>query len=113
MLTSPDFKELLSVFREFDVRFLVDGGYAVMCYTEPRYTKDLDLWVSTDSVNAVRVFDALKRFGAPLRGLSPNDFAQPECFYQMGIAPVRVDIMLSIPAVSFDDAWERRNVISV
>lgn len=35
------------------------GGYAFIQYAEPRYTKDLDLWISTDSANATAVFDDL------------------------------------------------------
>ena len=75
MLTSPDFRELLSLFRDNKVRYLVVGGYAVMKYTEPRYTKHLDLWISTDKANAESVFAALKAFGAPLRDLDADDFA--------------------------------------
>ena len=46
MLTSPDFKELLSLFESYEVRYLVVGAYAVMKYTEPRFTQHLDLWIS-------------------------------------------------------------------
>ncbi|MEN6627487.1 MAG: hypothetical protein ABFD69_14780 [Candidatus Sumerlaeia bacterium] len=55
MLTSPDFKELLSAFKSYDVKFLIVGGYAVMKYTEPHYTKDLDLWIAVDRENAQKV----------------------------------------------------------
>ena len=108
MLTSPDFKELLSLFRSYEVRYLVVGGYAVMKYTEPRYTKDLDLWISTDKANAEAVFAALEAFGAPLKDLTPEDFAQEGYFYQMGRAPFRLDVMMSIPGVDFPSAWGRR-----
>ena len=43
MLTSPDFKELLNLFKKHTVKYLIVGGYAAMRYTEPRFTKDLDL----------------------------------------------------------------------
>jgi hypothetical protein len=59
MLTSPDFKDLLNILEKHKVRYLVVGGYAVMKYTEPRFTKDLDLWISTDEENAKTVFSAL------------------------------------------------------
>src|SRR5437879_11093311 len=108
MLNSPDFKELLSLFRDFEVRFLVIGGYAVMKYTEPRYTKDLDLWIAIDAQNASAVFRALKRFGAPLAGLTEKDFSEEGYFYQMGRPPMRVDIMMSIPGITFDEAWPNR-----
>lgn len=108
MLTSPDFKELLSLFRKYKVRYMVVGGYAVMKYTEPRFTKDLDLWIATDKTNAEAVYSALKEFGAPLVKLTPKDFTEKGYFYQMGSAPFRLDIMMSIPAVEFESSWERR-----
>jgi hypothetical protein len=65
MSTISDFKDLLRAFNEYQVKYLVVGGYAVMKYAEPRYTKDLDMWVSTEEENAAAVFKALKAFGAP------------------------------------------------
>ena len=108
MLTSPDFKELLSILEKHKVRYLVVGGYAVMKYTEPRFTKDLDLWITTDEENARAVFAALKEFGAPLKGLTPHDFTEKGYFYQMGNPPLRLDIMMSIPGVEFESAWGNR-----
>jgi hypothetical protein len=70
MLTNSDFRELLSLFRKHNTRYLVVGGYAVMKHSEPRFTKDLDLWIATDTINAGFVYAALKEFGAPLAGLS-------------------------------------------
>ena len=84
------------------------GGYALIQYAEPRYTKDLDLWVSVDSANANAVFRALAAFGAPLSGLSEKDFSKEGHFYQMGRPPIRVDILMGIPGPSFDDAWRQR-----
>lgn len=108
MLTSLDFKELLSTLAKHRVRYLVVGGYAVMRYTEPRFTKDLDLWIATDEENAKAVFRAMKEFGAPLLGLTAHDFTEKGYFYQMGKPPFRLDIMMSIPGVEFEAAWENR-----
>jgi hypothetical protein len=108
MLTSPDFKELLSLLEKHKVRYLVVGGYAVMRYTEPRFTKDLDLWIATDEENSKAVFAALKEFGAPLKDLTSADFTQEGYFYQMGNPPFRLDIMMSIPGVTFETAWANR-----
>ena len=77
-------------------------------YAEPRYTKDLDLWISADATNAEAVYRALREFGAPLVDLTAADFAQEGYFYQMGVAPVRVDILMGIPGVVFAEAWPRR-----
>ena len=113
MLKNRDWIELLSLINTFDIRYLVVGGYAVMKYTEPRFTKDLDLWVATDGKNAHALYNALKDFGAPLAGLTEKDFSAPGYFYQMGRPPLRVDIMMSIPGVEFDDAWERRENLTI
>lgn len=110
MLTNPDFKELLSIFAAHNVRYLIVGSYAVMKYSEPRFTKDLDLLIALDRNNANAVFSALKEFGAPLTNLTPDDFTQPGYFYQMGRPPLRVDIMMSIPGVEFESAWAQREI---
>ena len=113
MLTSPDFRELLSLLEKHKVRYLVVGGYAVMKYTEPRFTKDLDLWISTDEENSKAVYAALKEFGAPLKGLAPPDFTQEGYFYQMGNPPFRLDVMMSIPGVTFETAWANRERVQL
>lgn len=104
---NSDFKELLSIFNANNVRYLVVGGYAVMKYTEPRFTKYFDLWISPDAENAEAVFKSLREFGAPLEGRTPASFTQKNSFYQMGRPPARVDILMSIDGVGFEDAWAR------
>ena len=113
MLTSPDFRELLSILAKHKVRYVVVGGYAVMKYTEPRFTKDLDLWIATDPKNAEAVFAALREFGALLKDLTPADFTQEGYFYQMGNPPFRLDIMMSLPGVVFETAWVSREETQV
>jgi hypothetical protein len=111
MLVNSDFKELLRTFNDHQVKYLVVGGYAVIKYAEPRYTKDINLWVSADKDNAVAIYKALRAFGAPLTGLTEDAFAHEGYFYQMGVAPVRVDILMSIPGLEFEPAWERRVMV--
>jgi hypothetical protein len=96
MSVNSDFKDLLNLFNDYHVKYLIIGGYAVIKYTEPRYTKNLDLWIRANAKNAHAVFQALREFGAPLTGLTSADFAEEGYFYQMGIPPVRVDILMSI-----------------
>jgi len=106
--TNSDFKELLNALNEYEVKYLVIGGYAVMLYTEPRFTKDLDIWVEATQENGRRVYAALARFGAPLAGVTAADFSQQGLFYQMGRPPVRVDILTSVTGMQFEEAWPKR-----
>ncbi len=108
MFVNSDFTDLLHLFNASNIKYLVIGGYALIQYAEPRYTKDLDLWVSTDSTNAAGVFQALRDFGAPLEGMTEDDFAEDGYFYQMGVPPVRVDILMGIPGIKFNEAWKNR-----
>jgi len=108
MFVNSDFSDLLKLFNDNNVRYLIIGGYAFVQYAEPRFTKDLDVWISTDRENASSVYRALKEFGAPLADLTEDDFAEEGYFYQMGVPPVRVDILMGIPGIAFEDAWENR-----
>jgi hypothetical protein len=111
MFINSDFSDLLKLFDEYRVRYLVIGGYAVIQYAEPRFTEDLDLWISTDTTNALAVYNALKSFGAPLAGMTEADFSEEGYFYQMGVPPIRVDIMMGIPGIDFEASWQNRNEI--
>jgi hypothetical protein len=110
MAESPHYKELLQLLNEFEVEYLIVGGYAVMKYGEPRYTKDLDVWVHNSAQNSSRVVEALKKFGAPLEHdrITPDTFAEKQVVYQIGVAPVRIDILTEITGVEFADAWKKR-----
>lgn len=110
MADSPDFKELLRAFNEKQAEYLIVGGYAVMKYTEPRFTKDLDVWIRNSPENALKVYEALAQFGAPLQkdGLVPMDFASEDITYQIGVVPVRIDILTRISGIQFAEAWQNR-----
>ena len=73
MQVNPDFRDLFAELNTAGAEFLVVGAYAVMAYTEPRFTKDLDVWVRPSPANAVRVHAALDAFGAGLAGLAVVD----------------------------------------
>ena len=110
MAESPHYSELLRILNECEVEYLIVGGYAVMKYTEPRYTKDLDVWVRNSPGNSTRLYHALAKFGAPLRhdGVTPDTFTKDAVVYQIGVVPVRIDISTHIDGVTFDTAWANR-----
>ncbi len=110
MAENPHYKELLQLLNQFGVEYLIVGGFAVMKYGEPRYTKDLDVWVHNSAENSIRAVAALKQFGAPLEhdGINAETFTGKQVVYQIGVAPLRVDILTEITAVEFSDAWQRK-----
>ncbi len=103
-----DFVEMLDALSGAAAEFLVVGAHALAVHGHPRATGDLDLWVRASPENAARVWQALVSFGAPLDDLRQEDLTTPGIVYQIGIAPNRIDILTSITAVSFDEAWPAR-----
>lgn len=110
MAENRHYKELLRLLNEFEIEYLIVGGFAVMKYGEPRYTKDLDVWVQNSAENSARVVAALKKFGAPLEldEITAETFTNKRVVYQIGVAPIRVDILTEVTGVEFGRAWERR-----
>jgi hypothetical protein len=104
MEAQPDFRELLESFHSNGVEYLIVGAYALAFHGVPRTTGDLDVLVKPDAANAVRVHHAIREFGFDDVDLSPTDFEAPERVVQLGLPPVRIDILTSITGVSWEDA---------
>jgi hypothetical protein len=105
---NPDFVDLLRAFSAADVRFLIVGAYALAHHGRPRATGDLDVWVEATPTNAGRIMRALTAFGAPMQDVTEHDFTQPGTVFQLGVAPVRIDILTELTGLRFDDAWATR-----
>ena len=106
---NSDFKELLQLFAEENVRYLIVGGYAVIHHGHPRSTKDLDLWLEPSVENAKRVLRAFHRFNLPLMGgVEPEDFENEGLQYAVGVPPCMIDFLTSLPGLQFSEAWKNR-----
>ncbi len=64
----------------------------------------MDIYVKPDRENAQRILAALDEFGFGAVDLSPRDFEEPDKVIQLGVSPVRVDLLTSITGVTWDDA---------
>ncbi|HJY31170.1 MAG TPA: DUF6036 family nucleotidyltransferase [Pyrinomonadaceae bacterium] len=103
-----DFKELLLAFNAQNVEYLIVGAHALAAHGHVRATKDLDLWVRPDILNARKVIQALSDFGAPLSDLTADDLSRKKTIFQIGLPPVRIDIITNIDGVEFEEAWPDR-----
>ena len=105
---NEDFRDLLQVFVEGDVRFLVVGAYALAVHGLPRATGDLEVWIEPTPQNASRAYAALARFGAPLADLAEQDLATPGTVFQIRVIPRRIDVLTQLTGVDFAAAWPHR-----
>lgn len=106
-MVSKDYEDLFKILNASKIKYLVVGAHAVMFYSEPRFTKDMDVLIPASLNDPKRVYQALTHF-TPLKGLKPKDFQDPNLILQIGLAPVRVDILNSLLDVSADEAWKHR-----
>ncbi|KPJ88757.1 MAG: hypothetical protein AMS17_04320 [Spirochaetes bacterium DG_61] len=104
MDVQKDFKELLKLFDEHHVEYMIVGGYALAFHGAPRYTGDMDIYVKPDIENGYRVMAALEDFGFGKIGVIPEDFIYPDKVIQLGVPPVRIDLITSITGVSWEEA---------
>ncbi len=104
MEVQPDFRDLLALFNAHQVEYMIVGGYALAFHGAPRYTGDIDIFVRATSENARRILTALDEFGFGSLGLTVEDFESPDNVVQLGVPPVRIDLITSITGVSWEDA---------
>jgi hypothetical protein len=106
-----DFLDLLRAFIDGNVRFLVVGAYALGVHGRPRATGDLDVWVDPTPANAANIVKALEAFGAPMGQVTIDDFSRPGIVFQMGLPPVRIDVLTELSGLTFADAWPGRTQV--
>jgi len=104
MEVQPDFKELLKLFNAHNVKYIIVGAHTLAYHGVPRYTGDLDILVRPESENAKEILEALEEFGFGSLDLKVTDFTTPDKVVQLGVSPVRVDIVTSITGVSWEEA---------
>jgi hypothetical protein len=109
----PDSIELFAAFGAAGVRYLLVGGHAVAAHGRPRSTKDVDLWLAPEPVNLERACGALVDFGAPRAIVEALRTAKPEDIVWLGRAPIRIDLLQTLPGVAFEDAWPRRMIVEL
>lgn len=108
MELDKDFKEFIELLNEHKVKYLVIGGYAVNFHGYPRYTKDIDFWFWMTEPNIKKLITAIEEFGFGGLNLEKEDFMTPENIIQLGDEPYRIDLLMDVDGVDFEDCYERR-----
>jgi hypothetical protein len=108
MEVQSDFRDLLALFNEHKIEYMIVGGYALAFHGAPRYTGDMDIFVRLDAANAQRILAALDEFGFGAVGLTSADFESSEKVVELGVPPVRIDIITSLTGVSWEEAFAGR-----
>ena len=108
-----DFIEFIKLCNQFDVKYLVIGGYAVSIHGYPRTTKDLDICIELSDDNADKMMKVIHEFGFASLKLTKEDFTKPDFITQLGYPPLRIDIINDLDGVAFEEAWLNKSVVTM
>jgi len=108
MRIEKDFKKFIELLNKNEVRYLIVGSFAFSYYAEPRFTKDIDFYIEPTEENAKRIIKTLVEFGFDSLGLKSKDFQELDQIIQLGVAPVRIDLLTSLSGIDFPSAWRNR-----
>ncbi|MBK7138841.1 MAG: hypothetical protein IPH74_07380 [Bacteroidetes bacterium] len=110
---SQDFKEFVELLIKYKTEYLIVGGYAVGIHGHPRYTGDLDIWLNPTLENAEKVILCVNDFGFASVGLKVSDFTKEGNIIQLGIPPLRIDLLTEIDGVKFNECYNNRKEVEI
>ncbi len=112
MIIYSDFKEFIQLLNKHKVKYLLVGGYAVSLYSRPKSTQDIDIFIESSMPNANKILKVLDEFGLASLGITVNDLTAKDRVVQLGVSPLRIDLMTSIEGVDFLTAYKNRKKIT-
>lgn len=107
-MLSDDFEDFLKLLNQYQVHYLVVGGYAMAFHGKPRFTGDLDVWIDISEDNSLKMVSVINDFGFASLGFTDKDFSKPNLINQIGYPPLRIDILTSIDGVKFEEAYSEK-----
>ncbi|MEO7174932.1 MAG: nucleotidyltransferase [Saprospiraceae bacterium] len=111
MILDKDFSDFIQLLNTNEVEYLVVGGYALALHGKPRHTGDLDIWINISNQNAKKLVQTIADFGMKSLGLVESDFLSPGYVTQIGLPPIRIDLLSSIDGLSFEDALKNKQQV--
>ena len=105
-----DFREIIDLLNSNEVEYLLVGGYAVNHYGFVRYTADMDIWVGSSPSNAEKVSATLQTFGFSAESVPAENFQDEKTIFQMGVPPVRIDLLTTVSGLEFGDCFAKREL---
>ena len=103
-----DFKEFIRLLKFYDVKYLIVGGYALSFYSRPKNTFDIDIFIEATETNAYKMINVLSDFGLDALDISVGDLSSEGQIIQLGVSPIRIDILTGIEGIKFEDAYNNR-----
>jgi hypothetical protein len=78
MRIEKDFGEFLKSLNKNGVKYLIVGGFAYSYYAEPKFTKDIDIWIERSATNAGKTLKAVTSFWDKEPDFGKADLLKPK-----------------------------------
>lgn len=106
-----EYLNLIRLFNEESVDYVVLGGHAVIIHGYPRTTGDIDIFVRPSADNAGRLLRALARFGYDNGEFSAEDFTTIPTYLSFNRHDEWFDLMNFTLGVTFEECFANRTTI--
>ena len=112
---NDDFHDFINALNQFEVEYILVGGYSVILHGYSRNTGDLDLWVNKTRENYNQLKNAFYSFGMPVFDMTEFNFLNNSQFnvFSFGKPPVSIDIMTEVKGLSFYSAYQSASIIKI
>jgi hypothetical protein len=102
-----DFRDLLRLLNEHEVKYLIVGGWALGVHGYVRATGNMDVWIGQSDENIQNLLDALKAFGVP-EGIDREFFKENGNAFRIGNPPLRIEIITEASGIKFEASYPKR-----
>ena len=107
---TPDYREFIELLNSHGVDYLITGAWGLAVHAEPRMTGDLDIVLRCTPENATKLERVMSAFGFGNTEpkLTSHDFLRSGEIIQLGYKPNRIDLLIDLFPVPFNEAWRKR-----
>ena len=111
MFLNEDFRDFIKALNQFDVDYILVGGYAVILRGYSRSTGDLDVWVHPTRANFQNLTKALALFGLPLEAVPEHQFFSSDYdVFSFGLPPSAIEVMTVVKGLDFEETFQNATI---
>jgi hypothetical protein len=112
---TQDIVDFIVSLTNFNVKYVIVGGQAVIYYGHSRLTGDIDFYYERSESNCNQLFLALQSFwegDIPYINES-EELLQKNMIFQFGVPPNRIDLVNEITGMKFNHVWKEREIVNL
>lgn len=106
MIFDPNFSDFIKLLNQYNAKYVLVGGMAVLIHGHFRTTKDMDIFYEAADENIDKILKVINEFGFGYLRLTKEDLSDVRGYIKLGTEPVRIDLFCDLPGVNFTEVYE-------